>query len=87
MDNKSIKKGQKISAGNYIVSVGTYNSTDVAIVSKNTGEFVKISNIRKGGKLEKAKRKFSKWLNSKETLTFQFMQPDTVSDLVNFLKK
>lgn len=87
MDKNLIKKGQKINAGNYIVSIGTYKTTDVAIVSKNTGEFVKISNIRKGGKLEKAKRKFGRWLNSKDTFTFEFMQPDTVSDLVDFLKK
>ena len=78
---------QKIVAGNYIVSIGTYSTTDVAIISKNTGEFVKISNIRKGGKLEKVKRKFGKGLNSKDTFTFQFMQPDKVSDLVDFLKK
>jgi hypothetical protein len=87
MDKDLIKKNAKIRAGNYTVSIGTYKTTDVALISNNTGEFVKIKDIRKGGKLEKVKRKFSRWLNSKDTFTFEFMQPDTVKELVLFLKK
>lgn len=87
MANITLQKGKQITAGNYIVSIGSRDTTDIAIVSKKTGEFVEIKNIVKGGKLEKVKRKFRKWLNSKETFTFQFMQPDTVKELIEFLKK
>ena len=27
------------------------------------------------------------WLNSSETLTFQFMQPETTKELIKFLRK
>jgi hypothetical protein len=82
-----IIKGKKINAGNFIVSIGCYDITDVAIISKHTGNFVEMKNICKGGKLSKVKRKFKTWFNSYETFTFQFMQPETTLELINFLKK
>lgn len=87
MEKDLIKKNAKIRAGSHTVSIGTIKTTDVALVSNFTGEFVKIKDIRKGGKLEKVKRKFGRWLNSKETFTFEFMYPDTVKELILFLKK
>ena len=82
-----IKKQALIKAGNFLVSIGADKITDVAIISKSTGDFVKFKNIRKGGNLAKAKRKFKRWLNSDETFTFEFMQPETTLELINFLKK
>ena len=87
MEKSDLKKGMLINAGNFQVSIGTFNITDVAIISKNNGKFVEFKNIRKGGKLSKVKRKFKSNLNSNDAFTFQFMQPDTTIELINFLKK
>jgi len=87
MEKSDLKKGMLINAGNFQVSIGTYDITDVAIISKNNGKFVEFKNIRKGGKLSKVKRKFKSNLNSNDAFTFQFMQPDTTIELINFLKK
>ena len=81
-----IQKNQIIKAGNFLVSIGTYNTTDIAIISKFTGEFVKFKDIRKGGKLEKLKRKFKQNLCSTETFNFSFVQPDKLKEIVTFLK-
>ena len=87
MEKSDLKKGMLINAGNFQVSIGTYDITDVAIISKNNGKFVEFKNIRKGGKLSKVKRKFKSNLNSNDAFTFQFMQPTTTIELINFLKK
>ena len=55
---KDIKKQSLINAGNFQVSIGTYNISDVAIFSKSTGNFVKMSSIKKSKKLKSVKRKF-----------------------------
>jgi hypothetical protein len=87
MENSDLKKGMLINAGNFQVSIGTFDIRDVAIISKSNGKFVEMKNIRKGGKLAKVKNRFKSNLNSKETFTFQFMQPTTTIELINFLKK
>jgi hypothetical protein len=87
MEKSDLKKGMLINAGNFQVSIGTYNITDVAIISKSTGKFVEFKNIVKGGKLSKVKRKFKRNLNSSEEFAFGNMQPDTTIELINFLKK
>ena len=83
---EKIEKSALINAGNFLISIGTYNITDIAIVSKRTGEFCKFSDIKKGGKLAKAKRKFKTWLCSTETFNFAFMTTQTTIELINFLK-
>jgi len=87
MEKSDLKKGMLINAGNFQVSIGTHDITDVAIISKSSGKFVEFKNIQKGGKLSKVKRKFKLWLNSNETFTFERMQPETTIELINFLKK
>ena len=87
MEKTELKKGMLINTGNFQVSIGTHNITDVAIISKSTGKFVEFKNIVKGGKLSKVKSKFKSNLNSNETFTFQFMQPETTIELIKFLKK
>lgn len=82
-----IKKNQQINAGNFLVSIGTYNETDVAIYSKSSGEFVKFKSINKSKKLKKIKRVFKAWLNSDETFTFQFMPENITIDLIKILRK
>lgn len=87
MKTEDLKKGMKINAGNFQVSIGIYKITDVAIISKHTGDFAKFKNIKKGGKLFKINKKFKHWLNSRDTFTFEFMQPETTIELIKFLKK
>jgi hypothetical protein len=86
METLAIKQNTLINAGNFQISIGS-DIGDVAIISKHTGNFVEMKNIRKGGKLAKIKNRFKTNLNSKETFTFQFMQPATAIELINFLKK
>jgi hypothetical protein len=83
----TLEKGTVIKAGNFIVSIGSFNITEIAIISKSTGDFVKFKDIKKGGKLAKVKRKFKENLNSETTFTFSFMWPDTIAELIKFLKK
>jgi hypothetical protein len=74
-----------LNCGNYLVSISTYKSTDVAIVSKFTREFVQFKNIRKKSKLEKIKNKFKKYLCSDTELYFSFKQEDKVEELIKLL--
>jgi len=80
-----MKKGTLINAGNFQVSVGTFDEREIAIISKSSGEFVQIK--KAGKKLKSVKRKFKTWLNSDETFTFSFMTPDLVMELIKLLKK
>lgn len=86
MENFLVQNNQIIRAGNYLIHIGTYKTTDVAIISKFTGEFVKFKDIRKGGKLAKLKRKFKNSLCSSETFNFSFVQPEKVQEIINILK-
>jgi len=83
----ALKKATLISAGNFLVSIGTYKLTEIAIISKSTGEFVQQKQIKVSKKLKSAKRKFKANLNSNSTFTFSHMQPAQVYDLINLLKK
>jgi hypothetical protein len=82
-----IKQKSLINAGNFLISIGTHEITEIAIISKSTGEFCRFSNIKKGGKLSKVKRKFKTWINSDETFTFSHMTKERTLELIEFLKK
>jgi len=79
-------KGQQINAGNFIVSIGTFNTSDVAIISKHSGDFVLIKQTKISPKLKRVKRLLKSWLNSNNTFTFQFMNDDLTTQLLNILK-
>jgi len=85
MKNLKLKKGQQINAGNFIISIGAFDIREVAIISKSSGDFVKIANT--GVKLKKVKRKFRTWLNSDTTFTFSFMTEERIIELIELLKK
>lgn len=90
MQEIKIKKGSLINAGNFQVSIGIHDSTDIAIISKHTGNFVMVKNIKKGGKLAKVKRKFKLPVSgSKEfdSFNWQFMSNEKTIELINFLRK
>jgi len=82
-----IVKGNLISAGNFLVSIGAFDRSDVAIISKWSGDFVSLKSCKKSKKLKSVKRKFKIWLNNPDTFHFQFMTPDMTVDLINLLKK
>ena len=84
MEEKDIHRAMLIPAGNYRVSIGTYDKTNVAIISNHTGTFCKIANA--GRQLKRVKKYFKTYLNSEETFTFSFMQPETTLSLINLLK-
>jgi len=46
MTAKEIKKGTLISAGNHLVSIGAFNRSDIAILSKHTHKFVKLERAK-----------------------------------------
>ena len=82
---EQIEKNTLINAGNFKISIGR-EITEIAILSKGTGDFCKFSDIKKGGKLAKTKRKFKLWLCSGEQFFFSFMQPTTTIELIKFLR-
>jgi hypothetical protein len=82
----NFKKGQQISVGNFIVSIGSFDISDVAIISKSSGNFVLLKQTKISPKLKRVKRLFKSWLNSDSTFTFQFMDQDQVVQIINILK-
>ena len=82
------KKGQNIVCKNFDISIGIFDSREVALFSKITGKFVKMNkaNLKRSKKLRKVKRLFKTRLNSKDTFTFSFMQPSQIEVLIRELK-
>lgn len=88
MKTIQIIKGNQISAGNFIVSIGTFNSTDVAIYNKKqTRGFSKIASCKRSKKLTSIKKQFKVFLNNDTTFNFQFMQPDDARKIIAILRK
>jgi len=81
-----IKPKTLIRCKGFDVSIGTYSTSDVAIISHSSGEFAKFKDIRKGGRLAKIKRKFKLWINSGDSFCFQFMPTTTTLELIQMLK-
>jgi hypothetical protein len=86
MKNLEIKKGTLISAGNHLVSIGTFNTSDVAILSKHTNEFVKLERAKTNKKLKKVKRVFKSKLNNDTEFVFEFFSDDDIVKLISILK-
>lgn len=85
------KKGQQISVGNFIVSIGAFDTSDVAIISKSTGDFVRMKQVRKTSiRLKRVKRILKHWISdrSKDNGVFcmRFMTPDLTVKLIEVLK-
>jgi len=77
---------QQINAGNFIVSVGAFKKSEVAIISKSSGNFVELKQTKVSKKLKAIKRKFKTWINNGETFYFSHMQEEQVNQIVNILK-
>lgn len=80
-----MKKGEQISAGKFVVSVGSFDESEIAIISKSSGKMSKLKHA--GSKLKQIKRKFKPWLCSQESFAFSFMTNDLTLDLIKMLKK
>jgi len=83
----TFKPNQQISAGNFIISIGRDGVRDVAIFSKSTGDFVKLTSKKRSKKLRAVHRKFNKFVSSFDTFCFSWFTDDMVVDLINILKK
>ena len=82
-----IVKGNLINAGNFQVSIGSFRRSDIAIISKSSGDFVKLSQVKNSKILKSVKRKFKSWINNDETFNFEHMTDDMTVDLIWMLKK
>lgn len=79
-------KGQDIDAGKFIVNIGVFDTSDVAIISKSTGKFTTIKQTKVSKKLRKVKRDFKSNINNKANFVFQFMTDDQISQLIKILR-
>lgn len=86
MKNLIVNDAQ-ISAGNFQVSVGTFDVREIAIISKSTGNFVELKQSKVSKKLRKVKRVFKNNINSDNTFTFSFMTENQVVELIKLLRK
>jgi len=86
MTAKEIKKGTLISAGNHLVSIGAFNRSDIAILSKHTHKFVKLERAKTNKKLKKVKRLFFYHLNNDTDFVFEFFTDDKTRQLISILK-
>ena len=87
MNNLKLKLGQQIPAGNHIISVGSFDTHDIAIISKHTGTFVQFKDIpKKGSPLNKIKLRFKNFLCSNKDLVFQHLWADDVQQIIQILK-
>jgi len=75
-----------INAGNFQVSIGTFSSSEIAIISKSSGNFVNLEQIKTSKRLRKVKRLLKSNINSDSTFTFSFMQDDQIDKLIQILK-
>lgn len=78
---------QQINAGNFIISIGKDGVKDVAIFSKTTGDFVKLTTKKRSKKLRAVHRKFNKFISSFDSFCFSWFTDDKVVDLINILRK
>jgi hypothetical protein len=86
MKTLKIEKATLIPCKGFMISIGTHSTSEIAIISKTTGEFAHFKDIRKGGRLAKIKRKFKAHLCSTIDLCFSGMSDSDTFDLITMLK-
>jgi len=85
MKPQEIKINTIIKAKGIDVSIGK-EIHQVALFSQNTGNAVTFKSIKKGGRLEKIKRKFKNKLVSNEDFFFERMYAGDIMELIKMLK-
>jgi hypothetical protein len=85
-------KGQQIVIDrSFTISIGSFNTGDVAIISNFTGQFVMLTSIKKSKRLRKVKNKFKSSLSNSgdkefDTFNFNFMTDTRTQELIDMLK-
>ncbi len=87
MTTQDIKKGQRISAGSFMISIGKFSTADVAIFSKHSGDFVSQRMTKRSKKLRKIKRLFKHHLCCDKTFCFGHMTEAQAVEMIAILKK
>ena len=86
VDPSTFKKGQQISAGNFIISISIFNMDECVIKSKRTGDFVKIKEAKKSLRLRIIIKLFDVFIMSKEEFIFRFVNPRIIGEMANILR-
>ncbi len=81
-----IKPSTTIKAKGFTISIGK-RAEQIALISNFTGDFASFDNIKKGGKLQKIKRKFKRNLSSTTHFFFEGMNEKDIQNLLNILNK
>jgi hypothetical protein len=74
-----------INCGSFTVSIGQ-TTKDVAIISKSSGDFVKLDQTSRSKKLRKVKRTFKNHLCCDQTFCFSWFNDDMTKQLVDILR-
>ncbi len=86
MENLEIKKGTIIKAGNFLISIGTFRTSEIAILSAYSHEFIKQERAKTNKKLSKAKRIFKNNLDCYTNFCFRSFTDDMTNELILILK-
>ena len=86
MKTTEFKRGTIIKAGNFLISIGTFRTSEIAILSAYSHEFIKQERAKTNKKLSKAKRIFKKNLNCYTNFCFRSFTDDMTNELILILK-
>jgi hypothetical protein len=81
-----LTKSSLIELGKYQLSIGAFDTTELMLISKTTGKACEFKHIRKGGKLDKAKRMFKNNLRDSDAFYFERMHEEDTLKLIKLLK-
>ena len=86
MANLEIKKGTIIKAGNFLISIGFFRTSEIAILSAYSHEFIKQERTKTNKKLKKAKTRFKNFLCCDTSFCFHRFTDDMINELILILK-
>ena len=86
MKTTEFKRGTIIKAGNFLISIGTFRTSEIAILSAYSHEFIKQERAKTNKKLSKAKRIFKNNLNCYTNFCFRSFNDDMINELILILK-
>lgn len=86
MKTTEFKRGTIIKAGNFLISIGTFRTSEIAILSAYSHEFIKQERAKTNKKLSKAKRIFKNNLNCYNNFCFRSFTDDMTNELILILK-
>lgn len=84
MKQIELKPNTTIRCKGFDISIGR-EKHQIALISQSTGEFTPFKAIKKGGRLEKIRRKFRMHLSSSESFFWEFMTESDTRALIKML--